>query len=157
MKISDRLFGLLFVALGVAVALYGLGLPVMGGQAYGAGLFPAAVGSCLAIGGAALSIGGWQRRSTEAVISRADWGRSRPHVINLLLVVGSILAFALLIRQVGFAVLAFATTAVLLVRFGEPIWRALIVALVAATAFQLLFVSLMRVPLPPGILMGLVY
>jgi hypothetical protein len=33
----------------------------------------------------------------------------------------------------------------------------LLVAAITAAAFQYLFVSLMRVPLPPGILQGLIY
>lgn len=157
MNVSDRLFGVVFVLLGAIVAVYGLNLPRMVGQPFGAGLFPLVIGCCLCLGGAVLSIEGWQRRGGEALISIADWGRSPPHLINLALTIGCILAFALGIRQIGFAVLAFFTIAILLARFGQPVWRAALIAMVAATAFQILFVSLMRVPLPPGILLGLIY
>lgn len=157
MRVSDGILGVLFLALGAAVAVYGIGLPRMPGQAYGAGLFPAAVGTCLGLGGAALAIGGWRRRRAEVLVSGSGWSRSPPHLINLLLTFLAVLAFVLFIRSVGFAVLAFLTVSVLLARFGEPLWRALLVAAITSAAFQYLFVSLMRVPLPPGILQGLIY
>ncbi|HWB46948.1 MAG TPA: tripartite tricarboxylate transporter TctB family protein [Hyphomicrobiaceae bacterium] len=157
MKISDRLFGVAFLIIGTAVAAYGLSLPTMAGQAYGAGIFPTVIGCCLALAGGVLSAQGWMRRKQEALVTLEGWTRSSQRLINVALTVGCILAFAIGIRQLGFAVLAAATITILLGRFGQPLWRASLVGLVAATAFQLLFVSVMRVPLPPGILYGLIY
>ena len=157
MKVSDRLLGLVFMLLGTCVALYGTTLPPMPGQAYGAGLFPAGVGSLLACAGALLALSGWRRRDTEHLVERTEWLRSRRHVGNLLLTACLILAFAFFIRQIGFAVLAFAAVALLLARFGQPVWRSALAAAVAAGAFQLLFVNVMRVPLPAGLLERLLY
>jgi putative tricarboxylic transport membrane protein len=120
-------------------------------------MFPLVIGCCLALGGGTLALDGWQRRLSEPLIALADWGRSPRHLINLALTVGCLLAFAFFVRQIGFAVLTFFTVAILLWRFGQPAWRAALIALVAAAGLQILFVSLMRVPLPPGILLGLVY
>ncbi len=157
MKVSDRLFGLFFVLLGVALALYGRSLPPMPGQAYGAGLFPLIIGILLCSAGAILAIGGWRRRHDEALISPADWARNRSDLVNLAIAFVCILAFGLFIRQIGFAVLTAATATLLLLRFGQPWWRAATAAVIAAAALQYLFAGLMRVPLPPGLLYGLVY
>lgn len=157
MKVSDRLFGLVFAIIGLGVAAYGLRLPPMPGQAYGAGLFPLSVGLCLAGAGVMMAIGGWRRRATEGLITITDWGRSPRHLINLAITLGCLLAFGLFIRPIGFAVLTFATMSVLLMRFGQPIWRALPAGLIGAAVFQYVFGTLMRVPLPPGLLFGIIY
>ena len=157
MKVADRLFGVVFIVLGLGTAVYGWALPKMFGQPFGAGLFPLVVGCCLAVAGCALVAQGWAVGRTEPLLVLRDWGRSVPHLLNLALTICLILAFAFLMRQVGFAVLSFATVSLLLWRLGQPVWRAILIALVVAAFFQIVFVSFMRVPLPPGILLGLIY
>lgn len=157
MRISDRLFGPIFILLGLFLALYGRSLPPMPGQAYGAGLFPMAIGSFLCLGGTVLAIGGWRRRRVETFVALPDWARDRSALINLAIAVTCILAFGLFIRQIGFAALVTVVWTVLLIRFGQPWWRAIAAAAIAAALFQYLFANVMRVPLPPGLLHGLIY
>jgi putative tricarboxylic transport membrane protein len=156
-RISDRIFGPFFILLGLTVLLYGYSLPPMPGQTYGAGLFPMAIGALLCLGGVVLGIGGWQRRREEAPIALAEWARNRSDLVNLAITFSCILAFALFIQQIGFAVLTAVTATALLMRFGQPWWRAAIAAVIAAAAFQYLFANLMRVPLPAGLLQGIIY
>jgi len=156
MKVADRLFGVVFIVLGLGTAAYGWSLPKMMGQPFGAGLFPLVVGCCLAIAGCGLVAQGWAVGRAEPLLVLRDWGRSVPHLLNLTLTICLILAFAFLMRQVGFAVLSFATICLLLWRFGQPVWRAAVIGLVSAGLFQIVFVSLMRVPLPAGLLEGLI-
>ncbi|MCV0397322.1 MAG: tripartite tricarboxylate transporter TctB family protein [Rhizobiaceae bacterium] len=129
----------------------------MHGQNFGAGLFPLAIGSLLCLGGAVLVIEGWLKRRDEALFRLAEWTRNRSDVVNLVIVFACILVFGLFIRQIGFAVLTTLTTALLLLRFGQPWWGAVIAAVIAAAVLQYLFASLMRVPLPPGLLYWLIY
>lgn len=157
MKISDRLFGPFFILLGAALALYGRSLPPMHGQDFGAGLFPLAVGCLLCLGGVVLAIEGWWKRRHEALLTLAEWTSNRFDVVNLVIVLVCILIFGLFIRQIGFAVLTALTTTLLLLRFGQPWWRAAIAAVIAAAVSQYVFAGLMRVPLPPGLLYGLIY
>lgn len=157
MRVSDRLFGPIFILLGLALALYGYGLPPMPGQAYGAGLFPLVVGAFMSLGGALLALGGWRRRHKEPLIALAEWARNRSDLANLVLVFACVMAFGLLIREIGFAVLTAVTATLLLVRFGQSWWRAVVAGVIAAAALQYLFASLMRVPLPPGLLQGFIY
>lgn len=157
MKISDRLFGPFFVFLGVALALYGRSLPPMHGQDYGAGLFPMTIGSLLCVGGGVLTFEGWLKRSENPLFELAEWTGNRSDVINLIIVFTCILVFGLFIRQIGFAVLTVMAGTILLMRFGRPWWQSIIAAVIAAAVFQYLFASLMRVPLPPGLLFGIIY
>lgn len=157
MKISDRLFGPIFVLLGLALALYGHSLPPMHRQNYGAGLFPLVIGVFACLGGLVLAIEGWLKRREEPLLALAEWTRNRSDLVNLAIVFACILAFGLFIRQVGFAALAAVTVTLLLLRFGQPWWRAVITAVIAAAIYQYVFASLMRVPLPPGLLLGFIY
>lgn len=157
MKISDRLFGPVFILLGAVIALYGRSLPPMHGQDYGAGLFPMAIGGFLCLGGAVLAIEGWRKRRGEPFFALTEWTRNRSDVVNLVIVFTCILVFGLFIRQIGFAVLTAVTSTVLLVRFGRPWWQAVTVAVIAAAVLQYVFADLMRVPLPLGLLHGLIY
>lgn len=155
MKISDRLFGLLIVLLGGSVLLYGTSLPNMPGQNYGAGLFPTIVGGLLIISGALLSITGWLARDRELLLARAEWAKQPASIVNLVLAVASLLAFALGIRDIGFPILAFVCVSVLLLRFGQPVWCAALIGLATAGFFEVVFVRLMRLPLPSGLLSGI--
>lgn len=138
------------------MVVYGLSLPTMPGQPFGAGMFPSLVGAGLCIAGGVLLV-----RKVEptgaALIALGGWGRSPSHVANFFLTIACIVAFAFGIRQVGFAVLTFATVAILQWRLGQPLWRSLLYAALVAILFQIVFATLMRVPLPPGILQGLIY
>jgi putative tricarboxylic transport membrane protein len=154
MKFADLLTGLFLMLLGGGVVAYGYTLPPMPGQVYGAGLFPMLIGCCLAGFGLHLVRLGIVERRTAGfqLVTVDDWARDRRLLINMGLVLVLIVAYVLLAQRVGFVPMSFGILLVLFWRLGVE-WRRNIVVAVLATAFiQISFSSILRVPLPRGLL-----
>ena len=153
MQISDFLFGLLFALLGASVFAYAASLPTMPGQRYGAGAFPAVLGICFIVGGGMLCWRGYRRGEVDAGIAGlAPWTRDPALLTNVLLTLGSIIGYVILDEYVGFAPLAFAILMMFFLRFGVPVLKGAVIAALMIVFIQISFVSLLRVPLPRGIL-----
>lgn len=154
MKISDLFIGSILMALGVGVLVYGLTLPPMPGQRYGAGLFPIMLGICFAGFGARLAHQGWRERGVEGtpLFSLGEWARDRRLLSNMFIVLVLIVVYVLLSERVGFILLSLAILTILFWRFGEPWLRGAIIAAVATLFIQFSFVDVLRVPLPRGLL-----
>jgi putative tricarboxylic transport membrane protein len=159
MKISDLAIGVFLVALGLGILGYGISLPPMPGQRYGAGLFPMLLGVAFAGFGAQLAHQGWKQRAISGapLIKWDDWARSPRLVVNMLLVLGMILVYMLLAERIGFIVLSLAMLLFLFWWFGVPLLRSVAIA-VSTTAFIYIgFVRFLRVPLPRGVLSGILW
>jgi putative tricarboxylic transport membrane protein len=150
MNLSDRLSGLLAVCLGLSVVLLTRTFPPMPGQSIGPALFPSLTGAGLVAFGAWMVVadraagGGWLRFD--------DWVRRPRMVANLVLVVVALVVYALVLPVVGFFVTSAVFLTTLMVTFGAPARRALPVAVVVTMAIHYAFYSLLRVPLPWGLL-----
>jgi putative tricarboxylic transport membrane protein len=153
MRISDLLFGLLFALLGVGVFIYALWLPSMPGQRYGAGAFPAVLGASFFAAGGLLSWRGYRQGDVASGIAGlAAWARDPALLANVLLTLGAIIGYVILDEYVGFALLGFAILMLFFLRFGVPAFKGAIIAALMIVFIQISFVSLLRVPLPRGIL-----
>ena len=146
--------GLFLVALGLGILGYGLTLPPMPGQRYGAGLFPILLGIALAGFGGQLARQGWKQRSTQAHRSWSwdDWARNPRLAVNMLLVLGMIIVYVTLSERIGFVVLSLAMLMSMFWWFGilarsDGHSRSLTTAFIYVG-----FVRFLRVPLPRGIL-----
>lgn len=161
MKLSDRLTGLLLAVLGAFTFWGGSKLPPVPGQPVGPNVFPMVVGGGLVLVGTliALHIGRsfeeiaeaeLETRMTEEDRAARRYAASRQWLA--LLPPGLMVAYYLVADRIGFipvaaimiAILAFAAKA-------ERRWI-LPVAIGGAVAIQIVFVKLLRVPLPPGLL-----
>ena len=71
---------------------------------------------------------------------------------NVLLTLGAIIGYVILDEYVGFALLGFAILMLFFLRFGVPAFKGAIIAALMIVFIQISFVSLLRVPLPRGIL-----
>ena len=154
MKFSDLLIGVVLVAIGAGVLAYGLTLPPMPGQRYGAGLFPILLGCCFAGFGLRFAWTGWRERRAAAMplVSLADWANDTRLVGNMLLVLALIIVYVLLSQRVGFIILSFAILLVLFWRLRVPLLRSALIAVLATAFIQVSFVNVLRVPLPGGLL-----
>ncbi len=154
MRLSDTALGSLVAVLGGAITVASVQLPGVPGQAYGAGFFPAIVGVTLALAGVALAVTGW-RRSDQKLLVLPAWLSSPWAVINVLILAASIVVFAAFGDVIGFIPFAIAILWLVQVRLDTPMLHALVVAVIGAFALYLLFGWLLRVPLPDGLLEGL--
>ena len=159
MKISDLVSGLFLVALGLGILGYGLALPPMPGQRYGAGLFPILLGIALAGFGGQLARQGWKQRSTSGapLVIWDDWARNPRLAVNMLLVLGMIIIYVTLSERIGFVVLSLAMLMGMFWWFGIPLLRSVVIAVLTTAFIYIGFVRFLRVPLPRGILSGLLW
>jgi putative tricarboxylic transport membrane protein len=142
--------GVLAVCLGLAVVLLTRTFPPMPGQSIGPALFPSLAGAGLIAFGTWMVVadraarGGWLRFD--------DWVRRPRMVANFALVIGALVVYALVLPVLGFFASSAAFLVALMTTFGAPPRRALPLAVVVTLAIHYVFYSLLRVPLPWGLL-----
>jgi len=152
-KLNDAVFGALFLALGALVLFAVQGFPKIPGQPVGPALFPGLIATGLCVAGVVLLVQGWRRRvEGEAWLAWEPWVRSPRHVGALAVLLGSVLLYILAAQAVGFLPLAALILATLFIVLRVPPGRAVLIAVVAALAVHFAFYTLLRVPLPWGLL-----
>jgi putative tricarboxylic transport membrane protein len=156
MRLNDRLSGLLVLIAGAAIAGYARTFPPMPGQPVGPSLFPTVIGCALVVLGAALAVSG-ARTSERWWIAFDEWARRPRMVFNFALVVGAVLLYALVVDRLGFIITASALLSVLFLAFGVRPGRIVPVALVVTIVIHYAFYSVLRVPLPWGVLEGIAW
>ena len=138
--------------IGAGVFAYGLSLPPMVGQRYGAGLFPILLGCCFAVSGC-VRLAGWrEHRTSPPMVALADWARDRRLVGNMLLVLALIVVYVMFSQRIGFVLLSLAMLMILFWRLHVPPLRTALIAMRATLFIQVAFADLLRVPLPRGLL-----
>ena len=150
MKLHHALSGLLVLIFGVAIAAQARTFPSMPGRSVGPAFFPTIVGIGLILCGVALVVSG--RGSGQPWIQSGAWvGRPRM-LFNFLLVFVDLVFYALAVARLGFFITAVLFLGVLMLSFGVPRARILPLALVVTFIIHYAFYSLLRVPLPWGVL-----
>ncbi len=154
MHIDDRFLGLLLVVLGSAIFLIARTFPLMAGMPYGPGFFPSIAAVGLVVCGIIIAVTGTlKRRAAPAigpgatVASTARAGLLRPLVVCCI-----VAFFALALPVLGFHVSAVIAVAAAAFVFGAHPLAAPVLALAAAFGTHAIFYSVLRVPLPWGIL-----
>lgn len=154
MKIHDTIIGTVLVLFGLWVAVTAWGFPKLTGQPIGPGTFPILLGSLCALGGAVIALQG-RASGPTLVVLHEGWSR-RGHALAALVAVGGSFLLALNFETVGFplggSLLMIATY--LASGHRNPGWIAFSVLFVLAA--HLLLTRFLQVPLPSGVLRGLI-
>ena len=151
MKLRDSLSGLLFLIVGVAVVLYTRTFPPMPGQSVGPSLFPMLAGIGLASVGAVLLVSDL-RQGAGPWLQPGEWVAKPRMALNFGLVVGDLVFYAVVVHTLGFFIAASIFLTVLFAGFRvTPKWI-LPLALVVTLTIHYAFYTLLRVPLPWGLL-----
>ncbi len=156
MKLGDRALGLLAAILGAAVVLHARTFPPMPGQPIGPSFFPIVIGCGVIVLGAVLFAGARRRRSGPFVELDA-WVRRPRMLVNFALVIASLLFYALAVDSLGFLVTGVLLLSALFFAFGVLRARILPLALAVTLVVHYVFYSLLRVPLPWGVLEGIAW
>lgn len=156
MKLNDVLWGLLCLAAGAAIALQARTFPTMPGQRIGPGLFPTLVGVGFAACGIALVIAG-QRRREGGWFRLDDWVRRPRMAAHFALIVAVLVFYALVVDHLGFFLTALIVLSVLFAAFRVPRIQILPIAVVVTLVIHYCFYTLLRVPLPWGLLEGIAW
>ena len=155
MKVSDFTLALVLLALALTMAVGALSFPPMPGQAFGPKLFPNIVAAGFALCAAVLIFRAVKTKTLTLSMVRPEWWNEPGRRGNLLILLGSIVAYTLLVERAGFVLTTFALLVVLMKRLGAS-WRATMFASFLGTALTyIMFAYWLRVPLPPGLLNGI--
>jgi putative tricarboxylic transport membrane protein len=156
MKLSDTLSGVLSLLIGLAVVAYARTFPPMPGQSVGPSLFPIVVGIGLIGFGAALAWAGTQTRGGPW-IELDEWVRRPRMVANFALVIADVVFYAVAVDWLGFFITASVFLSVLFLAFGVRRARIVPLAAIVTLALHYGFYTLLRVPLPWGLLGGIAW
>ena len=151
MKISDTVVGVGFVGAGALIVAGTLNYPPLDAGYPGPALFPRILGTLMAALGAALAVQGARARdATQAV----EWRRLHRNtgLVNALVVLGGVLAYLGLVEWLGFLITGTLLLFLLMWRLRVPPLRAPVVAIAFIAIVHFLFVKVLRVPLPLGLL-----
>jgi putative tricarboxylic transport membrane protein len=157
MKISDAVFGAVFLLVGIVVVIHVQGFPRIPGQQVGPGLFPGLIATGLAACGVLLMVSGYRKRAAEPWYETAEWMRSGRHFVAFAAIVGGVVAYVFLANAVGFLIVSPLLLWMWFTVLGVPRRRAVIVAVVATLVIWYAFYKLLRVPLPWGFLTGVAF
>ncbi len=157
--LNDRITGSAIAALGAAAFFYGSKLPPVPGQQVGPSAFPSVVGALLVLCGVLIVFG--VGRHFEEVAEADVASHSAPEDLAplpawrswLALLPPALLVFyALASERLGFLPTAAIMVLVASLAFGARPKLAVPLALIAPFAVNLIFLKLLRVPLPGGLL-----
>jgi putative tricarboxylic transport membrane protein len=150
MKLNSTLSGLLVLIVGLAIAAQARSFPSIGGQSIGPAFFPTIIGAGFLLCGLALIVSG--RRSREPWIEAGEWTRRPRMVFNFLLVFADLVFYAFAVSGLGFLITAIVFLSVLMIAFKVPPARIVPLALAVTLVMHYAFYTLLRVPLPWGVL-----
>lgn len=156
MKLTDTLSGVIVAAFGVAVASYARTFPPMPGQPVGPGLFPTIVGLGFVAFGAMLVVAGL-RAGERPVVTFEAWTRRRRTVLAGLAVPAALVFYVLVVDRLGFLLTGVVFLGGLFAIFGANRRWMVPAAVVVTLALHYGFQTLLRVPLPWGVLEGIAW
>ena len=155
LKVSDFTLALVLLALAAAMAVGALSFPPMPGQAFGPKLFPNIVAAGFVVCAFALIMRAVKAKTLVISIVRPEWWNEPGRRGNLAILLGSIVAYTLLVERAGYVLTTFALLVLLMKRLGAS-WHATLFASFLGTASTyIMFAYWLRVPLPTGLLNGI--
>jgi len=152
MRINDAILGAVLLAFSLVVGLYARTFPAIPGQEYGASVFPTWISIALGAGSLVLIADGLREWAEIGAGSLAPWARSGHHLRALAITIALVVFYILASTLLGFIPTAFIALVVLFTILGvRPV---LVPVLVAGLTMVVHygFYSLLRVPLPWGVL-----
>jgi putative tricarboxylic transport membrane protein len=151
-KVNDAVFGVLLLALGIAVLWHVQSFPKIPGQNVGPALFPGSIAAGLIVCAVLLIVSGLRSRPAARWLEGLPWTRSPRHVAAFAALVLATIAYILFSTAVGFLIIAPLGLAAMLIAFGVRRGLAVVVAVVGTIVIWYAFYKLLRVPLPWGVL-----
>ena len=157
MRINDAIIGIITIALSIFIMVVARSFPALPGVPYGPDLFPTIIAGCTMIGGFFLIFKGIRNFRETGWFALDPWAKSPRTYITLGLIFSALLFYILFSEELGFIFTS------VLILFPLLLWTrghakfisALIISVTFPLAVYLVFVQFMRVPLPGGLLQGI--
>lgn len=153
MKVNDAIPGAIFLAIAILAFVHAGTFATMPGVTFGPDLFPRLILSLMGLGGAILVVKGVRDLGRRPFLLLDDWARAPRSYLIFFAVVGAALAYIVLAPELGFLLTAAVVLFALLLatRGARRAPSSGLVALVVTVGLYVLFVRVLRVPLPYGI------
>lgn len=153
MRANDAIPGILLIALAIAMLTATFSFPTLPGQAYGPALFPRILASGFFICGAILILRGLaERRLGGPWVAFQSWVGQPRQAGSFLLVLASILFYILASEWLGFIATAILVLIATFRQFGVRWVVSIPSAVIGTLVIHWFFATLLRVPLPRGLL-----
>jgi putative tricarboxylic transport membrane protein len=152
MRINDAILGAVLLAFSLVVGLYARTFPAIPGQEYGASVFPTWISIALGLCSIVLIAGGMRQWAETGAVSLEPWARSGHHLRALVITIALVVFYILASTPLGFIPTAFIALAILFVVLGVKPLLVPVLAAGVTMAVHYGFYSLLRVPLPWGVL-----
>lgn len=153
MRFNDAVVGAAFLLIALAMIAMTFSFPAFPGQQYGPNLFPRIIGAGIIGCSALLIVRGFRERAAGGRWLALDgWTGEPRRIASFALMLGAMAFYVFASEPLGFIPCAFLIQLVLFLWFGVRPLTAIVVAVVMTLLVHWFFASLMRVPLPRGIL-----
>ncbi|MBR3189809.1 tripartite tricarboxylate transporter TctB family protein [Bosea sp. (in: a-proteobacteria)] len=153
MRFNDAAVGFVFILIAAAMIAMTFSFPAFPGQQYGPSLFPRIIGAGIIGCSALLIVRGFREHAAGGRwLQREDWTGVPRRVASFALMLGAMAFYVVASEPLGFIPCAFLIQLVLFLWFGVRPVTAVVVAVVVTGLVHWFFSSLMRVPLPRGVL-----
>lgn len=158
MKANDAITGGIFLAVAIFAFLYAGTFTPLPGVKYGPDLFPRLVAVLMGLGGVILIAGALRPAGRQPMLSHAEWARNPRSYLIIAAVLGSIIFYIFLSGMLGFILTGFIMLSGLLVatRGVSRTVSSLVISACVVIVLYMIFARLLRVPLPVGLIEGLV-
>lgn len=150
MQLSDRVTGAVIATVGVAAAWAGSRLPDVPGQDVGPSVFPMIIGGGMLVCGVLIALG--VGSSLEVPETPEEAPRPWFYGLRALLPPALLLFYVLAADTLGFLITAGVLVGVTSLALGARLRLALPLAVLAPLFVHAVFVKLLRVPLPDGLM-----
>ncbi|MFO1324860.1 MAG: tripartite tricarboxylate transporter TctB family protein [Burkholderiales bacterium] len=161
MKLNDAVWGALLLLFAATVLVHVQAFPKIPGQQVGPALFPGLIAFGLGVCGVLLVMKGLaiRRFGGERMhwIAFEDWTRSQHHLLAFALAIGVNVFYILAVNFLGFIVTGVVYLGVLFWVFGVDRRWLLPIAVVVTLGIHYAFYKLLKVPLPWGLLQGMMW
>ena len=151
MRFNDAVIGIFLIAFGALVLLLTRGFPTLSKGYPGPSLFPNVLAVLFMITGSILIVQGIRSKRPWLKLSTSLQGRPLANIVAVIVV---IIAYIYLSEYLGFLILSFLLLFLLMLWFKVKLLWNLLMASSVTVLIYLLFVKLLMVPLPGGLLGG---
>lgn len=153
MKVNDITSGILFLFFGVVLWLAANNLPNPANQIYGPAFFPKCIAGMIMLSAIIMIANSRNQIGNHPFLEIASWTSDKRIIAQFLAIPVMVVVFFSVVEIVGFLLSGAVVLLALLLVFRERLLVALPITIGVIAAIYLIFVMLLRVPLPHGSLL----
>jgi len=152
MKLNDSLIGLLLIAFSAGIIALAYSFPPMPGQPFGPSLLPTLIAVGLILASVVLIVRGLRADPRQAWLELDEWVQTPKLVFDFVLMIGAVAFYIALSDELGYLIAAPLALFAFLVATGVRLLQALPIAVLVPPGIHYIFYTVLKVPLPWGLL-----